>query len=180
MTILRTGSRIFTGRGGFTFIEVLLAISILSIGMVGVLRAYSTSVNAMEIAQYNIDAACLLEAVMGGVEEQFISQRGLPEGRSEAVSGAYSDIKIDTTRPGRWQWDIEVRTTGLQAFKTIATAALPVSASAPAPAPETKSEPVVIYSLDEVKVTTVNPGCIPARRVSVVTYMEKYAESGSV
>ncbi|MBU0895203.1 MAG: prepilin-type N-terminal cleavage/methylation domain-containing protein [Candidatus Omnitrophica bacterium] len=155
---------------GFTFIEILMAVSLLAVGMVGVLRAYSTSVNAMEIAQYNTDAACLLKAVMGSVEEDYISQRDMPVGRSEEVYSSSSGIKMDTTRSGRWQWDKEVLATGLQAVKVVG----------PVTALDDNPETIVIYSLNEVKVTVVNPGRSPARRVNAVTYMESYPEDDSV
>jgi prepilin-type N-terminal cleavage/methylation domain-containing protein len=186
MTISKIGSR---AAKGFTLIEVLMAISLLAVGMVGVLRAYSTSVNAMEIAQYNIDASCLLKAVMGNIEEKSIDSRGTPAGSSEESLGSSSDIKIDTTRAGRWQWEKEVLGTSLEVVKTVnevsTTAASGASAGTAAvmaawagPAPDTgtdtekKQEKIKVYSLNEVKITEVNPGRSPARKVSLVTYME--------
>ncbi len=158
---------------GFTLIEVLMAISFLAIGVVGVLRAYSTSVTAMEISQYNIDAACLLKTVMGDVEEKSInSWRGMLAGRSKGAYTASTDIKTGTTCPGKWQWDKEAPRTDLKVIELVAVAS--------ATDPEKKPEEIVIYYLDEVKVTVVNPGCSPARRVSVVTYMERYPEDHSV
>lgn len=185
MTILKTGSKPLsfqlsafsfqqkkliadscklTATKGFTLIEVLMAVSLLAVGMVGVLRAYSTSVTAMEIAQYNIDAACLLKAVMGEVEEKSIAA-GTAAGITEEAQRVPSDIKIDTTRSGRWQWDKEVLGTG---FKVVKTTAAPGSD----PKEKEDEDEETLYSLSEVKVTVVNPGRNPARRVSVVTYME--------
>ncbi|MFH1189727.1 MAG: prepilin-type N-terminal cleavage/methylation domain-containing protein [Candidatus Omnitrophota bacterium] len=165
---------------GFTLIEVLMAMSLLAIGIVGVLRAYSTSVNAMEIAQYNIDAACLLKAVMGDVEEKAISQRDTPAANSKGVCTPSSDIKMGTSRQGRWQWDKEIMTTSLQAVKTVKKESGTTTGTILETAAEAKTEEnpekIVVYSLDEVKVTVVNPGRSPARRVSAVTYMERESD----
>jgi prepilin-type N-terminal cleavage/methylation domain-containing protein len=151
---------------GFTLIEVLMAISILCIGIVGVLRAYSTSVNAIERTQYNIDAGCLLKAVMGSIEEKAITGKGTSPGESTGELASSSDIKIDATQPGRWQWSEEVRDAGLEAKA-------PGKASASG---EKKPDEEAKYSLNEVKLTVVNHERVPSNKVSVMTYMESAGE----
>ncbi len=148
MTISRTGVRgRLSGRPGFTLIEILIAVSILSFGMMGILRAYSASVTAMENAQYSIDAAYLLKAVMGGIEEKAITQRGTPAGTSSG--------NLD-----KWLWNTEVRQTELQ-----------VNPSTDNTVSETTDEPEGYY-LNEVSLTVANPMRNPAKNINLTTYME--------
>ncbi len=160
--ILRIGNRLSVERRGFTLIEVLMAISILAIGTVSVLRAYSTSVTAVERAQYNIDAACVLKAAMGGIEEKDITLDGTPPGESSGEFTSSSDIKIDTTRSDRWRWSLEVRKVKIKE-KTPKE-----GLASEGKAPEEKED----YSLNEVKLTVVNNERSPSNKVSVMTYME--------
>lgn len=74
--MLRIGSR------GFTLIEVMLAVSILAIGIIGVLRAYSTAVNALGVGQENIDAVCLLKEKMSEIERLVLEGEGISPGTS--------------------------------------------------------------------------------------------------
>lgn len=167
MMILRIGNKLSGSRRGFTLIEVLMAISILAVGTMSVLRAYSASVTAVERAQYNIDAACILKAAMGGIEEKDITLDGTPPGESSGEFTSSSDIKIDTTRSGRWQWSEEVREIEIKA-KTPEEA--PASGDAGKKEPEEKEA----YFLNEVKLTVVNYERNPSSKVSVMTYMESY------
>lgn len=161
--ISRTGNRFSGGRRGFTIIEVLMAISILAVGTVSVLRAYSTSVTAVERAQYNIDAACILKAAMGGIEEKDIALDGTPPGESSGeFTSSSDDIKIDTTRSGRWRWSEEVREVEIKA--KIPAEGLATGEKEP----EEKTE----YYLNEIKLTVVNYERNPSNKVSVMTYME--------
>ena len=73
---------------GFTLVEVLLAVSILSIGIVGVLRGYATSINALGIAQESANAVCLLKEKMLEIEQIALEQKGIETGRS---SGEFKD-----------------------------------------------------------------------------------------
>ena len=88
---------------GFTLIEVLLAVSILAIGIIGVLRAYATSVNALEVGQENIDAVCLLKEKMSEIEQDALKQKGvLPETSTGEFEGNFADYK--------WELDIKPST----------------------------------------------------------------------
>ncbi len=147
MTISRIGSRQLPGRQGFTLIEILIAVSILSFGLMGILRAYSASVTAMENAQYSIDAAYSLKAVMGGIEEKAIVQKGTSPGAS---SGSFD----------KWLWNEEVRQTDLQ-----------VKVSDDGTAGEAADESAGYY-LNLVDLTVANPLRTPAKNINLVTYME--------
>lgn len=141
-----------------------MAVSILAVGTVSVLRAYSTSVSAVERAQYNIDAACLLKAVMGSVEEKAVTQKGTAQGESSGELTSSSDIKMDTAQSGKWQWSVEIRDSGLRAEEPEKEAASAEGLS------EEEEEPA--YTLNEVKLTVVNYERTPSNKVSAVTYME--------
>ncbi len=84
------------GERGLTLVEVLLAVSILSIGIVGVLRAYAGSVSVLEAGQYSIDAVNVLKQKMADVEQLIIDQTdGLPSSDEGTLDGF------------RWEWDIQ-------------------------------------------------------------------------
>ena len=88
---------------GFTLIEVMLAVSILAIGIIGVLRAYATSVDALEVGQENIDAVCLLKEKMSEVEQDALKQKGVSLGRSTGeFEGNFANYK--------WELDIKPST----------------------------------------------------------------------
>ncbi len=181
--ISKIGNRYPAPARGFTLLEALMAISILAVGTVSVLGAYSTSVNAIERAQYNIDAACLLKAVMGGIEEKAIREKGTTPGESSGELASSDDVKIDTTQSDRWQWTEEVRASGLETGKPektsgsseekkpeeTVTTPTETGTTATAAAAETKKAP---YSLNEVKLTVVNYERKPSNKFSAVTYME--------
>jgi hypothetical protein len=132
-----------------------MAITVLAIGIIGILRAYSTSVTAMEIAQYNMDAACLLKGVMGDAEEKAIADGGIKPGiwSGEPVS---SYAETGDVRKSGWTWNKETR----RAY---------VKAGPAGPRGETENKEE--YYLNEVNLTVVNPERNPARSVSLVTYM---------
>lgn len=76
--ILRIGNK------GLTLIEVLLAVSILAFGIIGVLRAYAVSIATLEIGQYNIDAVSLMKQKMVDTEkmilEMALEEEKIPQG----------------------------------------------------------------------------------------------------
>ena len=162
MMILRIGNK-----SAFTLIEVLLTITILAIGMVGVLRAYATMISAMETAQYNIDAACLLKAKMGGIEEDAITDRGtLPRQNAGRIANDRG-IRADNDYPNNWEWTEKTVKANIPVPARAVKADIPGSAA--------KKEPG--YHLNEVTLTMVNASRSPARKIDIVTYM-KSAETG--
>ena len=74
-------------RGGFTLVEVVLAVAILAFGIVGVLRAYGTSVRVLSAEQDAVDEVFLLGQRMGEVELVSLTKDGLMPG---TVSGVFS------------------------------------------------------------------------------------------
>ena len=152
MTILRIGNR-----SAFTLIEVLLTVTILAIGMIGVLRAYTTMINATEAAQYSIDAACLLKAQIGRIEEDAIIARGvLPCAKTGSIASD-SNIRVDSNYPNDWEWSEKVVKANIAAGKI-------------------KKEPK--YYLNEVTLTVINASRNPAKSAGLVTYMRSVAVDG--
>ena len=87
---------------GFTLIELMLAITILSVGMVGVLRAYSVSVSALEAGQESIEAVYLLKEKMAQVEKDASEEGGIPPGRWDGeFDNEFEEFTWElTVRPG--------------------------------------------------------------------------------
>ena len=73
------------GSQAYTLIEVILAVSLLAIGLVGILAAYAKSSDALRLAEDNLAAQGLLRRELAAVEievceQQFIAQ-GVREGQ---------------------------------------------------------------------------------------------------
>lgn len=83
---------------GVTLIEILLAVVILSVGMVGVLRAYAVSISTLEISQDHIDAIQLLKTKMADIEETIIENKGISSGSSDGEFDAPFDDY-------QWAWE---------------------------------------------------------------------------
>jgi len=142
MMISGTGSN----KSGFTLIEVMLAVAILAIGIVGVMRAYTSALEGLKAAECSIEEACLLKDRMAEVEEKAIEAEGVLAGSESGVfANEYADYRWEEDITAA-QFDIEDLKESLQGF------------------------------LSEVKVTVTNDRITPTRRFSVVTYMESYVE----
>jgi len=128
---------------GFTLVEVLLAVSILALGMVGVLRAYAAVVTGLEAAGYSLDALCLLKEKMADIKREAIEEGGV---QPDSDGGRFSDGYEN------FIWSKDIRTTELRLIDYKV--------------PEAEGE----VFLDEVEVTVANENTRPARRFSLVTY----------
>lgn len=60
--------RFLSPEKGLTLVEVLLAVSVLAVGIVGVLRGYASAITTLESGQYTIDAVNLMKEKMAEVE----------------------------------------------------------------------------------------------------------------
>ncbi len=147
---------------GFTLIEVLLAVSILAIGLVGVLRAYSTSTMAMEKFQYDMDAVFLLKLAMGQIEEKAITQGEVAQGVSNGEFTSVEETNLGTKRSGRWFWSQEVQKMDLPSKKDKeALADKEIK-------PDKEEEPE--FFLNKVRLAVANSGRSPLREVVLETY----------
>ena len=96
---------------GFTLIEIMLAITILTIGIIGVLRAYIISVNTLEAGQNSIDAVCLLKEKMAEIEQVVMEEGGISPGTS---SGKFED-EFEGFR-----WELEVKPGPIKSLNEVA------------------------------------------------------------
>ncbi len=86
------------GNSGIMLVEVLLAVVILSIGIVGVLRAYATSIGALEISRDTVNTIELLKEKMADVEQDMIEQGGISAGSASGqFEGEFKDYQ--------WAWE---------------------------------------------------------------------------
>jgi|GEM_PF-4195229 len=109
-----------TGRqGGFTFIEAMAAVAILSIVLVGVVQSYSRALSAMEIARSGIDAIYVLknrmtERLLEHAGEECIS-RGITQGVSAAgqreIKWSLDAVYLDPPEEGSDLFLIEIKGT---------------------------------------------------------------------
>ena len=148
---------------GFTLIEVLLAVSILAIGLVSVLRAYAISTSAMEKSQYDMDAVFLLQKTMGQIEETFILQGGKAPGVTNGEYVSTDDAKLDRQHSGSWLWNEEVQKMDLPIIKKKSSISQDKTKS------EAEKKPD--FYLDKLTLTLANSGRMPPRKVSVETYV---------
>ncbi len=105
--ILRIGS---DQRSGFTLIEIMLTITILTVGIIGILRAYATSINALEVSRDTVDAVCLLKKKMAEIEQAAIEEGGISPGSS---SGRFEDEFEN------FGWKLEVKTGSIEDLNEV-------------------------------------------------------------
>ena len=105
-----TEPRPLTPERGFTLVEVMLTIAILGIGIIGILRAYSAAITALEVSQYSMDAAGLLKERVAEFEQKCIEEDGLLPGIDK---GEFED------RYKGFKWESEVNTLDLVVEKDL-------------------------------------------------------------
>jgi len=72
---------------GFTLIEIIVSISILSFGLVLILQWFGHSLNILRISEDYLRATLVMESKMAGIEIKF------KEGKSEFWTGDVEDVK---------------------------------------------------------------------------------------
>ena len=92
--ILRTGNK------GLTLIEVLLAVSILAIGVISVLRAYANSLATLEAGQYTIEASGLLKQKMADIQQMILEEEEIVQ---KSDNGTFESPFEEFL----WQWEIK-------------------------------------------------------------------------
>jgi len=93
-----------------TLIEVLLAVSILAVGIIGVLRAYTGSITALEAGQYNIDAIGLMKQKMADIEQVFFEEEEIAQGSER---GEFKEPLED------FLWERTISATGTEGLNTL-------------------------------------------------------------
>ena len=104
--LLRAGSP----QKAFTLVEIMLTITILTVGIIGILRAYATSVNALEVSRDTVDAVCLLKEKMAEIEQAAIDEGGNSPGFS---SGRFEDEFEN------FGWKLEVKTGSIEDLNEV-------------------------------------------------------------
>jgi|GEM_PF-1959328 len=79
---LRTGNNSKPFSEGFTLVEALLTMVILSIGIMGILGAYRTSLNALEVVRDNTQALNFLKEKLAEIEKKAVEKQNLTQGVS--------------------------------------------------------------------------------------------------
>ena len=142
---------------GFTLIEVMLTVTILAVGIIGVIRAYAAMVNTLEAADSSIGAVCLLKDRIFEIEKRALEEVNLSSGGgSGEFKGGY----------GAFKWNAEV---------TTVDSSLETEEESVEEAEEETEEGPIMY-LHEVKITVSDEEIDPVRRLSLSGYVEGYAE----
>ncbi|MDD5428360.1 MAG: prepilin-type N-terminal cleavage/methylation domain-containing protein [Candidatus Omnitrophica bacterium] len=78
---------------GFTLIEILTAVAILSAGIIGVIRSYMVLMNAAEVSYFTVQASYLLKTEMARIEKEAIDNCGISAGtKSGNFEAPYSNF----------------------------------------------------------------------------------------
>jgi len=115
-----------TGNRGFTLIEVLVAVVILAVGIVGIGRSYVISVGALGIGRESTEALCLLKQKISEIELTAIEAGGIDTGYSSgSFEGEYSDYEWEAQVTSVYtklnEVDLKVRKRGSRRVFTLAT-----------------------------------------------------------
>ena len=78
--------------GGFTLIEVMLTVTVLAVAVVGILRGYAVSVNALEASQYSIDMTSVLKERLAALEEKDITEGPLSAGAESGNAAGFYGV----------------------------------------------------------------------------------------
>lgn len=94
-----------TVNSGFTLIEIMLAVVILSFGLVLVLRSFATALDGITRSENVKAASYLLEEKMEEIKEKAKEEDGIKRGTS---SGQFTVLT-----PRRCEWSLEVVPSGV-------------------------------------------------------------------
>jgi prepilin-type N-terminal cleavage/methylation domain-containing protein len=93
-------------RAGFTLVEVLVALVVLSTGIVLVLRAFETSLSALRVSRQSLWAAVLVRNILAETQTALAAGETVPAyGRGRSASGPVEDFQWErimesVRRPG--------------------------------------------------------------------------------
>ena len=152
---LRTGSKRISG---FTLIEVLTAVTILSIGIIGVIRAYVTLINGIEASRFTVETSYLLKEKIADVEKEAIENfGGAPGSKGGTFSGDYVSYRWQTETS-----DVKIEHAGAKEKPKVEVKE------------KTKKGPPETLRKVHVLVMNNEPGS--SRKLSLYTYMESPSE----
>lgn len=102
--ISRTGSKIRVSghsslnNGGYTFVEVLLAVVIFSVGMVGIFRTFLVSMDRMSLLTNRLYANLILDNQLAQIERTFKSFNTLPFEAEPAETIGIGSKQVEFTK----------------------------------------------------------------------------------
>jgi len=137
---------------GFTLVEVMLAVSILAIGLVGVLRSYTTLLSGLETAEDSISAVCLAKDKMAGIEEEAIKKLNISK---NIGSGDFDD------GDGGFVWASQAEALNPSSLGIILSL-------------EEKEKIDVKDYLNRLKVVVSNDRVKPPRRITIWSFTDGY------
>lgn len=74
-------------------VEVMVTIAILAIGLIGIIRAYSSLLNAAGVSYEYIDAICIAKEKMTEIELDELQNKGVSKGTAKGKTpGIYADF----------------------------------------------------------------------------------------
>lgn len=91
-------------RSGFTLIEAMLTVTIVAIGLTGIMGAYIMAMNAAEISQYTMDGLSLLKERLALIDQNIVEKKPIPIGTN---GGEFTGDAKD------YKWRSEVRNVDL-------------------------------------------------------------------
>jgi prepilin-type N-terminal cleavage/methylation domain-containing protein len=156
--ILRTGTN---KTRAFTLIEALVAVTILAVGMVGVIRAYIVLINSIEASRFMVEASYLLKDRIALAEQAAIEPGGIAPGLKRGMfTGDYKALS--------WEEEVsEITITGDSPKDARQAEGHDVSR-------EDEEREVV---LSDIRISIIGPGpAESARKLSLYTYLEKPVE----
>jgi len=86
-------------RKGYLLLEVVVSIAVVAIGLVVILRSFSSSLRASKIAQEYFDASLALQGTLCALEEKEKLEEGVAAGETaEEVAGTPYSLETKITR----------------------------------------------------------------------------------
>ena len=94
----------------FTLVELLVAVSILTVCLVGVLGAYARSAEALKRAQDNLEAVSLLKRLVGELEMEAVREEGLSSGTRRGST---------LTAASQYEWEIQMQPSSVESLLLV-------------------------------------------------------------
>ncbi len=96
-------------KAAFTLVELLVAVAILAIGLIGILRAYVVLINGLEAAKYGMETALLAEEKMIDLEKYMLENGDIAAG----ASGGRFETEL-----GLFEWELQVDAMEIETAET--------------------------------------------------------------
>lgn len=186
-------SRTGPNKAAFTLIEVLAAVLILSVGIIGVIRAYVVLMSGIEASSFTVEASYLLKNKMADIERETIENAGNIAGnKAGRFDGDYaafkwqeesSEVKVVPGKPKEIPKEalremvVEISEGPKEVLIEIPAMSGRVSGEPPAASKESQGEeakanPEVVLTKVHVSISSGNE-FEAGRELNLYTYLEK-------